>query len=397
MSDSTSSEPNQSNSDEKLESTADTPPPAAPIKASKNRALWALCLINFLAIITIIAGIYWYYTQIREEENNFDESFSELQKQLTQIETKVKQSTKDLIEQNNTTQQKQADAIKALETLISENKSVQDANSRKLAELSGRRPSDWLLAEANFLVSLAGRKLYLEQDIDTAITLLVEADARIQELKDPSLLPLRAEISKDIQVLSSITPKPINSMALQLNAIMGQVDELPLDYLQLPDTEAPQDLTLSDDVNDWQSNLAKTWRSIVGDFISIKKVNAPLEPYLAERQQWLIKEQFKHALSRAQSALLSDDIALYQAQIHDALALVSEHFQENDPQVINVSEQLAELSTDIASTKLPDSLKSYGVIKDLIEQRVSLLISQPEENVSPEDTATDSNDQDDDL
>ena len=68
----------------------------------------------------------------------------------------------------------------------------------RLGEVSGRQPNDWTLAEASYLVRIAGRKLWLEDDIDTAQSLLVAADLRVAELSDPSLYPLRASIAEDI-------------------------------------------------------------------------------------------------------------------------------------------------------------------------------------------------------
>ena len=38
-----------------------------------------------------------------------------------------------------------------------------------IADVQGRRPNDWLLAEADYLVKLAGRKLFLEHDAHNQI------------------------------------------------------------------------------------------------------------------------------------------------------------------------------------------------------------------------------------
>ncbi len=55
--------------------------------------------------------------------------------------------------------------------------------------MKGRRPNDWLLAEADYLVKMAGRKLWLEHDTASATILLESADHRIAELNDPSMTP----------------------------------------------------------------------------------------------------------------------------------------------------------------------------------------------------------------
>ena len=59
------------------------------------------------------------------------------------------------------------------------------------ADLDDKRPNDWMLAESEYLVRMAGRKLWLEHDIVSAITLLGNADERIKALNDPSLMPIR--------------------------------------------------------------------------------------------------------------------------------------------------------------------------------------------------------------
>ncbi|MGR5543359.1 uroporphyrinogen-III C-methyltransferase, partial [Vibrio campbellii] len=73
-----------------------------------------------------------------------------------------------------------------------------------IADVQGRRPNDWLLAEADHLVKLAGRKLFLEKDAVTATRLMETADQRIATLNDPSLVPLRQQMAKDITELKGI-------------------------------------------------------------------------------------------------------------------------------------------------------------------------------------------------
>ena len=53
-----------------------------------------------------------------------------------------------------------------------------------MADVKGRRPNDWLLAEADYLVKLAGRKLFLEHDVESATQLMESADQRIASLND---------------------------------------------------------------------------------------------------------------------------------------------------------------------------------------------------------------------
>ncbi len=73
-----------------------------------------------------------------------------------------------------------------------------------VADMKGRSPNDWLLAEADYLVKLSARKLYLEHDIFSATELLENADQRIASLNDPNLFPLRQAMANDITALKAL-------------------------------------------------------------------------------------------------------------------------------------------------------------------------------------------------
>ena len=106
---------------------------------------------------------------------------------------------------------------------------------------------------------MAGRKLWLEHDVKTAIMMLQSADSRIQDLDDPSLLPLRAKLAEDLQALQQINPVSTSSIALALGAMLKQVDNLPLAFFKKPEAEAV-DETVTESIDDWRSNLARNWR-----------------------------------------------------------------------------------------------------------------------------------------
>ena len=62
-----------------------------------------------------------------------------------------------------------------------------------------------LLAQADYLVKLAGRKLWSDQDVTTAAALLKSADASPADMNDPSPVPVRRALTQDISNLSAIS------------------------------------------------------------------------------------------------------------------------------------------------------------------------------------------------
>jgi uroporphyrin-3 C-methyltransferase len=343
---------------------------------AKTGLLWFFTLVNIIAIALLAAGGYWYYTQISQNEANKASVNAQVEQQLMSLQNAQQRASATVssdVQKIASTQQDQAQSIDSVLAQVLQNAETNQALQKRLAEMAGRRPSDWLLAEANYLVNMAGRKLYLEKDIRTAVTLLQEADARLDDLNDPALFPVRALIAADIQTLRAINSTSTSSIALAISGMLPSVSALPLDVLQLPETAPQEDLTLSEDISDWRENLSRTWRSIVGDAVTVSDLNAPLEPYLAERQQWLIEQQLKHALAQAQSAVLDEQQALYAASMQTAIGLLVEHYKLDDAGVGQFVNALQELQNADFTRNLPNKLESQASLKDILELRVQSL------------------------
>ena len=75
------------------------------------------------------------------------------------------------------------------------------------------------LAEADYLVKMAGRKLWLEHDVVSATRLMEGADQRISALNDPSLTTLRQAMADDITTLRAIPLIDRDGLVLKLNSL----------------------------------------------------------------------------------------------------------------------------------------------------------------------------------
>lgn len=65
-----------------------------------------------------------------------------------------------------------------------------------MATISGTDAKTWLLSQADFLVKLAGRKLWSDQDVTTAAALLKSADASLADMNDQASSPHVAPLPK---------------------------------------------------------------------------------------------------------------------------------------------------------------------------------------------------------
>jgi uroporphyrin-3 C-methyltransferase len=358
-----------------------TPLSRKPAKnaSGKTNLLWFFTFINFLVLVVIMGAAYWAWLQWQAQSQQQTAFLAVQQTSMEQQQTSMleqqdditesiasNQLAKGVLEQQN--QALQSSIASLIEQLQLTNNKV-ETNQSDLADISGRRPADWLLAEADYLIRMAGRKLWLEHDVKTAIMMLQSADSRIQDLDDPSLLPIRAKLAEDLQNVQQVNQISTSSIALALGAMLKQVDNLPLAFFKIPEAEVV-DETVTDSINDWRSNFVRNWREATKSFFSFKKVTTEIKPFMSEQQQWLSKEQLKFALMQTQVAVLKENTTLYQQSLQTAFGLLIEFFDTEQSKVIQFTESLSNLQQTEFERTYPEQFNVSAPLQDIIEQRL---------------------------
>lgn len=344
-------------------------------KSSGNGLLWFVVIILFLIVLGMAGAGYWYYMQ---QQSASKDSASTQQDTVSQLNA-IERERDDIVASiDNVTK-----TNKALQSTVAELKAQNEkltlqaeSTLQQLNNMEGRRPSDWLIAEADYLVRMAGRKLWLENDVRTAILLLVNADKRLKSLADPSVLPVRAALAEDIQTLQQMNPVSQSSVALALTGMIAQIDRLPLDTFEKPEDANAEDTTLSESADDWQENLAKVWRSLVNDFLTVKTIEGPVEPVLSLEAQFLAKEQLRLQLMHAQTAALQGDAGLYNQSLQYAQTLIIEKFDTEKSQITGFVDALQNLIATDISRPIPTELASQKPLERLLDSRVKQAFGQ---------------------
>jgi uroporphyrin-3 C-methyltransferase len=346
-------------------------------KKAKTGVLWLVTLINLVLLVLLVGAAYWawqqWQVQIQEQQG--------LKQELKQEQSGFLNSQQKIIEQAVTASQLAKDELEkqdqafqySLEGLLEQiqiTSQQADANKRSLSEVSGRRPADWLLAEADYLVRMAGRKLWLEHDEKTAIFMLQSADSRLQDLDDPSLLPVRQQLAIDIQTVQQINSVSYSSIALSISGLIPQVDSLRLAFFKRP--EIDQEIgEVSESLDDWRTNLSNNLKEVTKDFFSYKKISAEIKPFMSEQQQWLSKEQLKFTLMTAQIAILKEDASLFQASMQSAKNILAEYFDTQNEAVSQFDSSLTALLNSDVQRIYPDRFLVTNPLKDLIDDRLN--------------------------
>ena len=339
-----------------------------PEKKAKTGILWLFTIINFLLVIAAIAAGYWFWMQWQGQLNTENSEIQDQQSVLTEQTVKIQSLDNALAEQQRTIQQtmdslNQQIAIAKQQSAIAAEQS--EANRKNLDDVSGRRPADWLLAEADYLVRMAGRKLWLEGDVQTAIAMLQAADSRIQDLADPSLLPVRQFIASDIQTLQQVNQVSLTAIALSVSGMVQQVSNLPLALPEADsDNAAPQEL----------EGLDRIWAYILSNF-KYQANNTPIKPLLSAQQQWLAREQLRFALLQAQSAVTREQDTLFKQSVQRSIGLLIEHFDLDAPEVEQFVTALQNLEKSSIERNYPQQLDSTRPLQDVLERRMSKTFS----------------------
>ncbi|MDR8522087.1 uroporphyrinogen-III C-methyltransferase [Shewanella fidelis] len=333
-----------------------------PQASQPSSTPWGVIITLFLLLIVAfasMAGGYYLYQQLQAQQAEAAKLNQKLQAALVEPNQRIA-----------SLEQQQGQFAASVESAMAQSLEQQTQLEERVSIIAQRNPNHWRAEEAKYLVRLAGQKLWLEKDPSTATSLLKAADERIKSMRDPSLMPLRKALSKDIAAVASVKNTDISGTVLTLDAIIDNLDKLPLNRAETHfSAEELADNQVSESLNDWQSNLAKSWQALIDDFVIIRKRTTDAAPLLEPDQQWYLVENTKNKLLQAQLALYRQDQVNYRNSIKLARKWIFEYFDLKDQQTIDTLATLDALETlkiqsvsieRFAASNMLNQLVTYG-------------------------------------
>ncbi|KOO13033.1 uroporphyrin-III methyltransferase [Vibrio xuii] len=299
---------------------------------------------------------------------------AEYQAQINALQTQLKQ-TQDNIQSELDATQKQAiekatEITHRAETVLAQQQKSIVSLQMAMADVKGRRPNDWLLAEADYLVKLAGRKLFLEHDAVSATKLMESADQRIAALNDPSLVPLRKSMANDITKLKTIPLIDREGLVLRITALQQQVDKLPLANALLPEAQQEAKQVVSQDVYDWKDNLMTSLKDFSENFITFRTRDGNVIPLLSPQQHFYLKENIKAKLETAIKAVYVEQQEIYSTALTTADKWSTTFFNQDSNEVIEFNKALELLSKQTVQVEYPVKLETQQELSDVIRDRL---------------------------
>jgi uroporphyrin-3 C-methyltransferase len=114
-----------------------------------------------------------------------------------------------------------------LESRQSESQSQQAALEQMYQDISKNR-DEWALSEIEQVLSTASQQLQLAGNVTGALIALQNADRSLSRSDKPQFITIRRAIARDIDKLKALPQVDQAGIALRLDNVIGQIDNLPL-------------------------------------------------------------------------------------------------------------------------------------------------------------------------
>jgi len=343
-----------------LEKTETIQPVTQTIVKKTGTALSLLAILIALGV----GGAGYYFGQ---------QQVAEIQQKLTALESQSGVTVSAPVSDNSgqVTQLEQglktAQAkVEQLEQLVAGKTSeiaTLQAQVKQVSQLAGaQQPSDWLFSEADFLLNNALRKLVLDNDVDTAISLLKLADETLVKVNNSQANTIRTAINQDLKQLLSLSSVDQNAVMQKLSQLANTVDEL--QALNVNFDETPEKSgKLSDDIADWQQNVEKSATSFLNHFIRISpKQSADKKELLAPNQDIYLRENIRLRLQLAIMAVPRQQDELYKQSLDAVASWVRSYFDTSTEVTQNFLKSVDELADSSIYVDVPEQLQSLTLL-----------------------------------
>ncbi|PHS72937.1 MAG: hypothetical protein COB22_03345 [Cycloclasticus sp.] len=311
--------------------------------------------LAFILVIACAAAGYVGFTQLEQQ-------ITDLAKQSDSVKESASDLSTELQLKTNALNTHIANLNKRLETLQNQSNEKIDLLQKQV----GKNRRQWLIAEAEYLTSLANNRLQLVGDVDTAIVALQAADQRLKENGDPMTFSVRKQLAKEINILRGIELPDVVGISSQLLALEGAISKMNITEphagtAQTPEIGSAGPSAIPDNIQD---TLNEAWENF-SKLIVVRRLNKPMAALMTPEQVELIRKNLALKLEAARLALIDQNEALYKASISISMDWLQDYFDASQPSVSSALEQLETLKNTAVKTTLPSISLSLKMLRDL--------------------------------
>ncbi len=337
------------------------PASSSPKPGKGGRGMAGVALVVGLAGLAAGGYSLWQTQQLADQEQQRLQSAQATSEQTRQLSERSQQLAGRL---GRLEQLPSAEQLEDRRRLLSQLQSDQQRLSGRVEQVLGASREQWRLAEAEHLVRMAMLRLSAMQDVNSAESLLAEADLILRKQDDPGAYATRQKMLEGLEALRSLPELDRTGLFLQLGALRGQANQL---NGLAPQFEMGQGSESGQADSRWQRWLNELTRYVRIDF----QAGNSVKPLLAGQSLAQVRLALSLAIEQAQWAVLNSNEKVYQQSLDQAARLIEDHFSEENGQSRGLRDRIEALKERQVSVTLPDLAPALQALQAYVQKRES--------------------------
>ncbi len=370
-----------------------------PVKDTQKRSIgWLIFgIINFILILLLAGSGYYLLQEMKEKqldqssEINKDDmreievskQLNVFQSQLGSIQSQIATINEDITGKDNHFTKTLADFSQLHTEKLDSTRKELFADVGQLKRQLGKTRGDWLIADAEYLLSVANQRLHLMGDVKTTRMALEAADQRLRESGDSAVFKVREQIAKEIAGLRTVSLPDVVGMYSSIQILKDKVAQLAvlLPYAGKPLTESKQ-VHDHEQSQDAEHGILNAALSLLEGYVTVKHSDQPVTEIITQEEVEFIRLQLGVKLEMIKISLVQQNDALFQSSIADTKQWLNKNFTRNVA-AKNFQQELDRLNAIPIRGEFPDVSKSLKLLKDITKLRIETDKAQIERETKP--------------
>lgn len=366
-------------------------------KPTKSQGSLVFTIINFVLILVLAGALYYLLQEMKDKqiahgdeiskddmrEIEFSKQFNAFQSQLATMQSQIATFNEEIAGKDIHYTKTLADYSRLHTEKLNGTQKNLTAEIAQLKRQLGKTRGDWLVADAEYLLTVANQRLHLMSDVKTARMAMEAADQRLRESGDTAAFKVREQIAKEIAGLSSVSLPDIVGMNSSVQLLKDKVETLAviLPYAGKPLTESKQ-VHDHDTEQEGEHGILNTVQQALEGYVTVKHSDHPVTTILTEEEAGFIKQQLNVKLEMIKIALVQQSDTLYRSSIEEAKQWLNRNFTKNTSSK-NFQIELDKLNNIQLRSQLPDVSLSLKMLKDITKLRIEADKAQIETEEEP--------------
>ncbi|MGZ8215931.1 uroporphyrinogen-III C-methyltransferase [Methylomagnum sp.] len=363
--------------------------PAAPSKPKKTRSMAWVGYVVLLAVMAISVGGFFLLQELRSRQEGLGGQITNKDQQLLEVTRQMNAMQSEMAtlhSQMATVQTQVSTEDSKFERSLGEHAArLSDRLEATRNELGNdvqhiqrqlnKSRGDLMVADAEYLLSIANQKLHLIGDVKSVLAAMEAADQRLHDSGDPAVFKVREALAEEIDVLKKMNAPDVVGISSKLLTLEKKVKNVPLflphaddakEHATKPGSDSPSENEGDVEEKDPLDSALKDLKGLV----TVRRTDRPIEAVLTPAEAEGIRQILLLKLEATRTALLRGDETLYKDSLTSANEWLGEHFEADAPETKELRSELGALQNQSIAVPFPDISKSLSLLRNIERLRL---------------------------